>query len=182
VFVEIGEIVNAVGLRGEVKVLVTGNFEERILTSGFLRMRAASVRDDGRSVRCLRHRWKGSVVIAQLDGIGDRNAAEAAMGSTLGFRAADFDEPGFPRGDRLPAFVYLDLRVETTRGTVVGRVEDVMTLPANWVLRVLAHEGTREEMEILVPVIDDVIREVDRARGRLVIEALPGLLDEFETT
>lgn len=175
-----GEIVNAVGLRGEVKLLVNGNFDEQVLASRFLRMRESGQLGEGAPVRCLRHRWKGSVVIVALEGVGDRDAAEAAIGRSLGFRAVDYEDPAFPRGARPAAFVYLDLRVETTGGRVIGRVDDVMTLPANWVLRVLAHEGTKDETEILIPVIDDVIREVDRAQGRLVIEAMPGLLDDID--
>ena len=42
---------------------------------------------------------------------------------------------------------------------------------------VVAREGMKDETEILIPVIDDVIREFDRAGGRLVIEAMPGLLE-----
>lgn len=175
------EIVNAVGLRGEVKLLLSGNFDERVFTSRFLRLRRSSADDEGTPIRCLLHRWKGAVVIAQLDGVGDRDAAEAAMGKSLGFRAADYDDPAFPRGHRPAAFVYLDLRVVTTTGREVGRVDDVLTLPANWVLRVVAREGEPDETELLIPVIDDVIRELDRAGGRLVIEAMPGLLDDIET-
>lgn len=180
-FVEMAEIVNVVGLRGEVKLLVSGNFDESVLTSRFLRVRGANGQDEGMPIRCLGYRWKSAVVIARLEGIDVRESAEAMMGKSLGFRAADYDDPAFPRGERPAAFVYLDLRVVTTEGREVGRVDDVLTLPANWVLRVLAREGTEDETEILIPVIDDVIRELDRAGGRLVIAAMPGLLDDIET-
>ncbi len=177
-FVEIGEIVNVVGLRGELKLLVNGNYDERILESPFLRLRG---RDGIRPVRCRRHRPKGGTVVVSLAEVADRNAAEGLVGGALGFEAADYDAPGFPRGKQPAPFVYLDLEVVTTGGEEIGRVEDVWVLPANWVLRVLgpAPEGD-DEREILVPVIDSVIREVDRPGGRVVIEPIPGLLDDEE--
>jgi 16S rRNA processing protein RimM len=180
VFVEIAEVVNVVGLRGEIKLLPNGNYDPAILTSDFLVQRSS----DGRevSVHCSRWRTKGTTVVAVLDEIRDRDAAEAAVGSVLGFRAAAYDEPGFPRGEDLPAFVYHGLTVVTTDGRTVGRVDDVLVLPANWVLSVIATapDGGDGEQEILIPVIDDVIREVDREGGRVVIEPMPGLLDDEE--
>ena len=62
----------------------------------------------------------------------------------------------------------------TTEGERIGRVDDVWMLPANRVLRVLTFD---DEREILVPVIDGFVREVDRSAGRVVIEPVPGLLD-----
>lgn len=171
-FVELGEIVNVVGLRGEIKLLLSGNYDERILRSEFLRLE----RPDGRveAVRCRGQRpRKGSLVVA-LEDIGDRDEAETLVGGRLGFMAADYDDPRFPRDEGWPAFAYLGCEVVTVDGRRVGRVEDVFTLPANWVLQVLGDEPGSEE--ILIPVIDEVIRELDRDDGRVVIEAMPGLL------
>ena len=166
-----GEIVNVVGLRGEVKLLVNGNFDPEVLHSDFLRMRRPGGTD--RPAHCEGHRWKGQTVILRLREIPDRDAAEDARGMLLGFESEDYDQPGFPRGDRLPAFVYHGLEVVTTQGERVGTIDDVWVLPANWVLQVL----TDDDREVLVPLIDDFVREVDRETGRVVIEAVEGLLD-----
>lgn len=170
-FVELGEIVNVVGLRGEIKILATGNFDASILGSRFLKLeRPGGVVE---AATCRGQRPKGGTLVVRLAGIDDRDAAEELVGGRLGFLAADYEDPAFPRGDRLAAFVYLDCEVETTAGERIGRVQDVMTLPANWVLQVVDDDGR----ELLVPVIDEVVREVDRASGRVVIEAVEGLLD-----
>ena len=170
-FVELGEIVNVVGLRGELKLLLSGNFDEAILRSRFLRLE----RPDGRleRVRCRRDRPKGGTWVVRLEEVDERDAAEQLVGSRLGFLASDYEEPDFPRGDRPPAFLYLDCEVTTEDGERIGIVEDVLTLPANWVLQVRGEDGG----EILVPVIDDVVREIDRVRSRVVIDVIPGLLD-----
>jgi 16S rRNA processing protein RimM len=172
VFVELGEIVNAVGLRGEIKLLVTGNFDEDILRSRFLKLERPS--GEVVSARCRRSRPKGGTLIVSLEGIDDRDAAESLVGGRLGFAAADYEDSEFPRGDRPAAFVYLDCEVVTTAGERIGRVDDVLTLPANWVLQVIADD----DRELLVPVIDDVIREVDRESGRIVIEVVEGLFGD----
>jgi 16S rRNA processing protein RimM len=171
VFVELGEIVNVVGLRGEIKLLVSGNCDEAILRSKFLRLEQPS--GGTGPAECRQSRPKGGTLIVKLAGVDDRDAAEKLVGGRLGFLAADYDDPAFPRGDRPAAFVYLDCEVLTTAGEKVGRVQDVLTLPANWVLEVEAEDGR----QLLVPVIDEVIREVDRESGRVVIEAIEGLLD-----
>lgn len=170
-FVELGEIVNVVGLRGEIKILATGNFDEAILRSEFLKLERPGGKVEPAKYR--RHRPKGGTLVVALAGIDDRDAAEKLVGGRLGFLAADYEDPAFPRGDRLAAFAYLDCEVETTGGERIGRVQDVLTLPANWVLQVVAEDGR----EILVPVIDEVVREVDREGGRVIIEAVEGLLD-----
>lgn len=168
-----GEIVNAVGLRGELKVLVTGNFDEEVLQSDFLRMRRPG--GENRPAHCTGFRWKGQTVVMKLREVEGRDEAEDARGMLLGFESTDYDAPGFPRTDILPPFVYHDLEVVTTEGETIGRVEDVLILPANWCLRVARPD--RDE-EVLVPVIDDFVREVDREAGRVIVEAVPGLFDD----
>jgi 16S rRNA processing protein RimM len=175
-FVELGEIVNVVGLRGEVKLLLTGNFDERILRSEFLRLE----RPDGRveEVHCRGQRSRKGNLIVALEEVRDRDEAETLVGGRLGFVAADYDDPRFPRDEGWPAFAYLGCEVVTSDGRRVGLVENVLTLPANWVLQVVGDERGLEE--VLIPVIEDVIRERDRENRRVVIEAIPGLLDPEE--
>jgi 16S rRNA processing protein RimM len=62
--------------------------------------------------------------------------------------------------------------VVTTTGMPVGIIEEVFSNGANdvWVVR---HRST----EHLVPVIEDIVKEIDWAARRVVIEAIPGLLD-----
>lgn len=168
-----GEIARPVGLKGEFRLLGNGNFDERILRSEFLRMGDPSG-EGSRPVRCRGMRLKGDVAIVRLEGVVDRDDAEALRGRTLGFESADYDAPGFPRDDDHAPFVYLDLEVWTGDGRRVGRVDDVLVYPANPVLRVVDDE----DREWLLPVISDVITEVDRAAGRVIIDPLPGLLDE----
>jgi 16S rRNA processing protein RimM len=109
------------------------------------------------------------LVLLELDGVTDRNAAEALVRTTLlvpreALPPADDDE-----------FYWHEIvgfRAETTDGTPLGEIVDVFHTGTNDVWTV--HGGGRE---YLIPVIQDVVREIDRAGRRVVIHPMPGLLD-----
>jgi 16S rRNA processing protein RimM len=105
-----------------------------------------------------------------FEGIEDRDAAEAIAGSTLSVNE-----------DRLPpleegAYYHYQLEgleVVTEDGKTLGRVETVLETGANDVLSVQGPTG-----EVLLPVIDSVVREIDHEAGRIVVTLIPGLIPE----
>jgi 16S rRNA processing protein RimM len=128
-------------------------------------------RADGRheaTVRSAAAHGRGIVLVA-LDGIADRGAAEALVGSRLLVRAADLA----PVADG--EFYYHEVAgfaVETAAGEPLGTIAETFPTGLNdvWVVR----GGQRE---YLIPVIAEVVRSLDRAVGRIVIDPMPGLLD-----
>jgi len=74
--------------------------------------------------------------------------------------------------DEVYHYQLIGMTVVTTAGDEIGLVTDVMPTPANDVCVVRA--GAREH---LIPLIADVVKEVDRQQRRLIIDPLPGLLD-----
>ncbi len=171
-FVSMGELVRAVGLRGELKFLPDGDYLASVMRSPYLRRRRGQ--DPPRVIAVERARVQGESLVIKFRGVEDREDAEALVGECIGFLAEDYDRPDFPRPAEPHPFVYHGLRVELAGGEVVGKVEGVMVLPANLVLQVRG-EGGREH---LIPVIPPVVKTLDREGGRLVIEAMPGLLSE----
>ena len=104
-----------------------------------------------------------------LEGIVDANLAEALIGKNV---FADEDELPPPEENE---FYYRDVigcEVILTDGARLGIVEEIIATGANEVF-VVRGEGK----EVLVPVIEDVVKEIDIASKRVVIEAIPGLLD-----
>jgi 16S rRNA processing protein RimM len=110
---------------------------------------------------------KGPLVT--LAGIHDISTASKLVGATMVTRSED--DP-FVRGEEEPDPVGL-LVVDEERGDL-GRVEDVIVTGANdvWVIR-----GERFG-EVLIPVIADVVLEVDEASRTAHVRLLPGLLEE----
>lgn len=104
-----------------------------------------------------------------LDGLDDPDAADALRGSTVAIALEDL--PAKAPGE----FYYYEAigcAVTTTDGRRLGVIEEVFATGANdvWVVR----DGAAE---VLVPVIENVVKSIDLAARQMVIEAVPGLLD-----
>jgi 16S rRNA processing protein RimM len=69
-------------------------------------------------------------------------------------------------------FQLIGLDVLTTEGQYLGQVTDIMATAGNDVYIVEGEGG-----EILIPAIEDVVKSIDLKKGKMVIEAIKGLLD-----
>lgn len=155
--VVLGKIVGPYGLRGEVKV---HPFADDPLAWSKLRHwwvgREGEPPGTWRQSRLLRCRLHGEVLIAGLEVVADRDAAEAAQGALV----------GVPRA-LLPAaaddeYYWADLvglSVINTSGQLLGSVLGLIETPANTVLRV----GDGERAEQLLPFVAAVVVDVDLA-------------------
>lgn len=117
-----------------------------------------------------RSRWHSGQLLVGFAGVGDRAAAAALRGTVLVVDSADLPPTGEP--DEFHDHELYDLDVRTADGELVGTVVDVLHL-AQDLLVVRRYGGD----EMLVPFVAAIVREVDVADGRLVVEAPPGLLD-----
>lgn len=72
------------------------------------------------------------------------------------------------------AFEAVGLAVATLAGEPLGEVVETLALPANDVWVVARPDGR----ELLIPVIPEVVREVDLGSRRATIEPMPGLLED----
>src|SRR5712691_4066699 len=100
-------------------------------------------------------------VLLGLDGISDRTAAEAIVRARILVPA---DELPPAAADEFYWHEILGFRVETVGGAALGAIVDVFHTGTNDVWTV--HDGTRE---VLIPVIADVVRVIDREARRVVI-------------
>ncbi len=124
---------------------------------------AATVRET--SVTAVRPGPKGPLL--ELAGIGDIAAARSLCGTTLLVRAEDLPE-GFDEADFDP--IGLEV-IDDVRGSL-GTVSDVIVTGANDVWVVDGPLG-----QILLPVIEDVVRSVDEDARTAEVTLLPGLID-----
>jgi 16S rRNA processing protein RimM len=104
-----------------------------------------------------------------LEGVADVNAAESLKGALV--MLATEDVPAAKPGE----FYYYEAigcEVFLTDGSRIGTIEEIFSTGAHdiWVVR-------DSEREVLVPVIEDVVKAMDFAARRVTIEAIPGLLD-----
>jgi 16S rRNA processing protein RimM len=104
-----------------------------------------------------------------LEGLDDPATADAMRGSALAVAMADL--PAKAPGE----FYYYEVigcAVTTTDGRRLGVIEEVLATGANdvWVVR----DGA---VEVLVPVIENVVKSIDLDGRLMVVEAVPGLLE-----
>jgi len=165
-FIVIGEVVKAIGLKGEVKLYPLLDFHGPLLDSGFL------VWQDGSPARILRHRQAGSCEAIQPEGVTDRDGAEAIVGRELGFMSSSYRDPEFPRPAGGLPFRYLGREVVTVSGQAIGTVDEVR-LAAGRILLVIP-EG---KLEILIPAVEPILAADEGLEGPLVIDPPEGLLD-----
>ncbi|MDR0284667.1 MAG: ribosome maturation factor RimM [Propionibacteriaceae bacterium] len=163
--VTVGTLGRARGLTGELFVDLTTD-------SPADRFRAGAVVYVGtRPLTVTAFHRQGDRGLVRFDGIADRTAAEQLTGAEL-TALVDDDETPADEGEFYDHQL-VGLAVVTTTGAVAGRVSRVEHLGFQDLLVVKTAADER-----LVPFVGDLVPEVDLAQGRIVIAAIPGLLED----
>ena len=157
----VGRIIGAQGVKGWVKVFSDTSPRENILSYSPWKIqtggRMQTVEVSGR--------LQGKNVVVKLDGVDDRDAAIELVGSKIYILPEQL--PNLDEGD----FYWSDLiglEVESLQAEPLGIIETMMATGAN---DVMVLQGDRER---LIPfVMDDVVREVDLANNRVVVDWKP---------
>jgi 16S rRNA processing protein RimM len=174
---EIGSIVAAHGLKGEVRVYPNSDFPERFEEEG---ERWIWGRGDTqpRSIQLQRGYYltgKGLYVV-KLDGIDDRTQAENLQGMML--VVPNTDRPQMTAGEYHVQDL-LDVRVfHHQTGAQIGVVVDVFTT-AHDILVVQPQPGT-DRQEILIPFVEEIVPVVDLPHQRIEVLPPPGLLELYQ--
>ncbi len=167
-YIAVGLITTPHGLRGEVKVELHTDFPERFAPDVVVYLGTDLVETTITAARPHQGQY-----LLQFSGVEDRTQADALRGVWIFVpeeEAVELEEDTY--------FVHeiIGLSVQTVGGELLGTVDQVLFTGANDVY-VVATPGENRR-EILLPAIDEVIKEVDLDKGILVVELLPGLLDE----
>jgi 16S rRNA processing protein RimM len=158
--VAVGRVGTAWGVGGVVKVIPLVDNVERLAPG-----RRVTVAGQRRTIES--SRWQKGMAYLKLSGIDDREAAFALREQLLTVPESELEPLGEGQYYR---FQLVGLAVESAAGAPLGRVTDVLDTGANDVYVVRGERG-----EILVPATDDIVKEIDLERGRMVIEEVPGL-------
>jgi 16S rRNA processing protein RimM len=154
----VGAIAAAHGVRGLVRVKSFTADPKSVASYGEL--------SDERGLRHFRLTLQGQAkdgVIARIDGIDDRDAAEALKGTRL-----FVDREALPALTEEDEFYQTDLvglRVEACDGKTLGRVKAVLNFGAGDLLEI---EG--EGVSLMLPFTRQVVPLVDLPGGRLVAD------------
>ncbi len=158
----VGEIVAPFGTRGEVKVVLDTDLPDLLLQAKTLYIGEPPVAHQVESAR--RHQ---GMVLLKLAGYDDRNAAETLRDQAVQVPRDELPAPG--EGEYY-YYQLVGLEVWTDQDELLGRVEDVQPTGSNEVLVVRGSRG-----ELLLPVIESVVLDVDLEAGRIRVHLLEGL-------
>ena len=161
---KIGKIVGAFGIRGEVKVYPYTDRPER-----FRELETVLAGDEEFRVRGVR--YQKNLVLLRLEGVEDRNQAEA-----LRNRYLTIDREHLRELDEDEYFVFdlIGLEAVDTEGKHIGRVTDVIQNSAQDLYEIEVDSGNR----YLVPAVYEIVADIDINSGIMTIKPIPGLLGE----
>lgn len=163
-FVPLGRVARTHGLNGEVSVVMTANLPVTRLDG--LEVWFVPPPSSVRTARVESVRPGPKGPLFTFAGISGRDDAEALRGTTILARAEDVPEVEVE-------FDPVGMTVLDEERGDLGEIVDVIVTGANDVWVVDGALG-----RILIPVIDDVVDEVDEESRLARVRLLPGLLDE----
>ena len=161
-FLEVGRITRPHGVMGEVQV------EPWADSPQFLCRFETLYVDKARwPIRVERARVHKNLVILKLEGVTDVPGATAMKNAVLSIARADAE---LPEGRFFLADLDgLEVRQEGT-GRVLGRIAQVLTLPANNVYVVRGGER-----ELMIPAVDEFVRETNVDGGYITVKLIEGM-------
>jgi 16S rRNA processing protein RimM len=166
----VGRVVKAHGIAGEVVVEIrTDDPDTRFAPGSSLRGRPSRGGPESRYV-VESVRDHGGRLLVRLDGVADRNAAQALRGTV--FIVDSQDLPPIEDPDEFYDHQLEGLQVVTTTGTAVGSVAEVLHTAAGELLSVRTEQG-----EVLVPFVSAIVTSVSLAEQRIEIDPPEGLLE-----
>ncbi|HHW38858.1 MAG TPA: ribosome maturation factor RimM [Bacillales bacterium] len=167
-YYNVGKIVNTQGIKGEIRVISSTDFpEERFQKGNILFIEAAP--NDLIEVKVSSHRLHKSFHLLTFAGLNNINDVEKYKGKMLKIsedQLNDLDEGEFYYHE------IIDCEVSTDDGEKLGTIKEILSPGANdiWVVK---RPG---EKDLLLPYIEDVVKEVDVKNKKVIVHLMEGLL------
>lgn len=165
----VGHISGAFGLHGWVKIRPYSMNADALQDAPIYWLELPAGQG-AREVKRLSAKIHGEDIVARLDEVADRDAAEALKGSVVKISRALF--PVLPEGE----FYWVDLiglTVQNQQGEVLGVVRAMMDNGAQSILRVAAPEIPEDDLvkhERLIPFVDHFVKNVDQANKTITVD------------
>ncbi|TCJ16315.1 ribosome maturation factor RimM [Parasulfuritortus cantonensis] len=115
-----------------------------------------------REYKVLEAKVHSQFLLAQLDGVADRDAAEALQGQEVAVARAELPAP---EADEYYWDDLVGLEVVNLAGEALGRVAEMLETGAHDIMRVTAGDTER-----LIPFTAPIVATVDIAAGRIVVD------------
>ncbi|APZ48944.1 ribosome maturation factor RimM [Jeotgalibaca sp. PTS2502] len=168
-YLAVGKIVNTQGLKGEVRVISVTDFVNERYKKGAL----LTIFQDGKEtveVTVKSHRKHKNFDLLTFENHPRIEDVEIYKGSELKVSKEHIQEL---EGEDYYYHQIIGLSVVTDEGEELGEIKEILSPGANdvWVVK------GKAKKDILLPYIDDVVKEVNLEEGRVVVSIMEGLLD-----
>ena len=163
---EVGQIVNTFGIKGEVKVTPFTNDMKRF---DDLKKVYVTSRKDSKFYKVESVRYHKNMVLLKLENINNPEDAEMLKNAYLEIDREDaipLEEGTYFIADLIGLEVYSD------EGNLLGKVEDIYNTGSNDIYVVKDELGK----QILLPGIKDVIKDVQIENAKIIVHLIPGLI------
>ena len=166
-YLEIGQIVNTFGIKGQVKIVP---FTDDITRFDELKEIYVEKKNELKLFQIEQVNYKKNMVILKLKGIETVEEAEKLRNCYLKIDRKD--------AKKLPKDTYfivdlLGLDVYTDEGKLLGKVDDIYNAGSSVIYVVKDELGK----QILLPAIKDVLKEVDLENQKIIVHLIKGLVD-----
>ena len=163
---EVGQIVNTFGIKGELKVTP---FTDDINRFDDLKKVYVKTRKEDKLYKVENVRYHKNMVLLKLEGIENPEQGELLKNAYLEIDRED----AIPLEEGQYFIVDLiGLEVYTDEGKLLGKVDDIYNTGANDIYVVKDELGK----QILLPGIKDVIKVVDFDNEKIIVHLIPGLI------
>lgn len=169
----LGQVVNAVGLKGEVKVYPYTDYKERFEELEWVYM-------EDQKVYIEKVRYQGRTAIIKFRQVEGREDAEGCKGKTLYIDRQN--------ARKLPENTYfiadlIGLEVVDQTGKRLGRVVDVIQHSAQDLYEIEkeptggeAGSKTKKQETFLVPAVEEFIKSVDLQQKKITVDLIDGFI------
>lgn len=161
--IKIGQIVNAAALKGEVKVYNYSDYKER-----FEELNYVYVEEEKTKIEKVR--YMKEMVILKLQGVGDRNAAEAMKGKDLYIDESQLRD--------LPEDTYyikdmIGIEVRNENDEIIGRLKNVLQNTAQDLYEV----ELENKKTTLIPAVEEFVLDINIKENFMKVKLIEGILD-----
>ena len=165
VFVIVGKFRRPHGIKGEIRMSVLTDFPDLIKPGQIV---YAGERYHPYTIKDIR--WHGGDMLVSLEELPDRTAVEIFRNIMVYMKGED--TPELPEGEYyIHQLVGLD--VITDQDQNLGKIKEILVTGANDVYLVDTGSGK----DILLPVTDEVVLDINQDKGFVLVHIIPGLLD-----
>ena len=166
---KVGKIVNTHSLKGEVKVISSTDFEEERFKKGS-KLLITRGNQLIREVVVQSYRNHKNFLLVKFEGIDSVEEAEKLKNLQI---KIDSDEVGELEENEFYFHEIIGCQVFDENDKNLGEIIDILTPGANDVWVIKGENGK----EILIPYIEDVVKQIDITNKKVNIEIMEGLID-----